>query len=152
MFHHKLTETDLERECPREIREDIAVELGADWEIIGLYLEFSMDKLRDIYRENSNLEMCRVSLLDAWNKREGDRATFLKLARAFHRQKRRDLVDLLCTKLKLTFRSLIPLPGNVPCLEIPFGKNQQHQVNQQLIPIAGGMLDLHSGVGDPQVL
>ena len=88
-------EEDLDRECPRDIRDDIAVELGADWEMIGRYLNFSLDDLRDINRENSSQEMCRVSLLDAWHKREGRGATFLKLARTFHRRKRRDLVFVL---------------------------------------------------------
>ena len=122
-------EEDLDRECPRDIRDDIAVELGADWEMIGRYLEFSLDELRDINRENSSQEMCRVSLLDAWHKREGRGATFLKLARAFHRRKRRDLMDLLCTKLKSTL-TLVPLSGNVTScsLEMPTGNDQQLQV------------------------
>ena len=91
------------------------------------YLEFSSDEVRDVSRENSSQEMCRVSLLDAWHKREGREATFLKLARAFHRRKRRDLVDLLCTKLKSTL-TLIPLSGNVTSLDMPSGNDKQLQV------------------------
>ena len=121
-------EEDLDRECPRDIRYDIAVELGADWEMIGCYLEFSSDEVRDISRENSSQKMCRVSLLDAWHKREGRGATSLKLARAFHRRKRRDLVDLLCTKLKSTLTLVTPLSGNVTSLEMPSGNDQQLQV------------------------
>ena len=45
LSRHGLEETDLDRECPRSIRNDVAVELGADWEMIGLYLEFSLDEL-----------------------------------------------------------------------------------------------------------
>ena len=122
LSRHGFKEEDLDRECPRDIRDDIAVELGADWEMIGRYLNFSLDDLRDINRENSSQEMCRVSLLDAWHKREGRGATFLKLARAFHRRKRRDLVDLLCTKLKSTL-TLVPLSGNVTSLEMPSGND-----------------------------
>ena len=92
LSRHGFREEDLDKECPRDIRDDIAIELGADWEMIGRYLDFSLDDLRDISRENNSQEMCRVSLLDAWHKREGRAATFLKLARAFHRRKRRDLV------------------------------------------------------------
>ena len=127
LSRHGFKEEDLDRECPRNIRYDVAVELGADWEMIGCCLEFSSDEVRDISRENSSQEMCRVSLLDAWHKREGRGATFLKLARAFHRRKRRDFVDLLCMKLKSTL-TLVPLSGNVTSLEIPSGNDQQLQV------------------------
>ena len=131
LSRHGLTLTDLDRECPREIRDDIAVELGADWEMIGRCLEFSLDELRDINRENSSQEMCRVALLDAWNKREGKGATFLKLAGALHRRKRRDIVELLCTKLKSTL-SLVPVSRSVTSWDMPSaGNDQQHQVLQQ---------------------
>ena len=127
LSRHGFKEEDLDRECPRDIRDDIAVELGADWEMIGRYLNLSLDDVRDINRENSNQEMCRVSLFDAWHKREGRGATFLKLARAFLRRKRRDLVDLLCTKLKSTL-TLVPLSGNASRLELSSGNDQQLQV------------------------
>ena len=129
LSRHGLKEVELEtRLCHRDIRNDLAVELGADWEMIGLDLDFSLDELKDINRENSSQEMCRVSILEAWHKREGQGATFLKLARAFHRRKRRDLVDLLCVKLK----TLVPLSGNVHVptrsLEMPSGNDQHLQV------------------------
>ena len=111
LSRHGLKEEQLDTECPRDIRDDIAVELGADWEMIGRYMDFSLDELKDINRENGSQEMCRVSLLDAWHKREGRSATFLKLARAFHRRKRRDLVDLLCMKRKRT-SALVPVSGS----------------------------------------
>ena len=130
LSRHGLKLTDLDRECPREIRDDIAVELGADWEMIGRCLEFSLDELRDINRENSSQEMCRVALLDTWNKREGKGATFLKLAGALYRRKRRDIVELLCTKLKSTL-SLVPVSRSVTSWDMPSGNDQQHQVLQQ---------------------
>ena len=93
LSRHGLKEADLDRECPRDIRNDIAIELGADWEMIGLYLEFTLDELGDVRQQHSSQEMCRVALLDIWGKRKGEGATFLKLARAFLRRKRRYLVD-----------------------------------------------------------
>ena len=129
MSRHGLKGTDLDRECPRDIRNDVAVELGADWEMIGLYLEFSLDELGDIRQQHSCQEMCRVALLDVWGKRKGEGATFLKLASAFHRRKRRDLVDRLCTKLKSTL-TFVPLSGSIASLEIPAGNDQQLQVQQ----------------------
>ena len=128
LSRHGLKETDLDRECPRDIRNDIAVELGADWEMIGLYLEFSLDELGDIRQQHSSQEMCRVALLDVWSKRKGEGATFSKLASAFHRRKRRDLVDRLCTKLK-SILTLVPLSGGLSSLEMPAGNDQQ-QVQQ----------------------
>ena len=126
LSRHGLKETDLDRECPRDIiiRNDIAVELGADWEMIGLYLEFSLDELGDIGQRHSSQEMCRVALLDVWSKRKVERAAFLKLARAFHHRKRRDLVDLLCTKLK-SILTLVPLSGGLYSLEMPAVNDQQ---------------------------
>ena len=128
LSRHGLKETDLDRECPRNIRNNIAVELGTDWEMIGLYLEFSLDELGDIRQQHSSQEMCRVALLDVWGKRKGEGATFSKLASAFHRRKRRDLVDRLCTKLK-SILTLVPLSGGLSNAEIPAGNDQQ-QVQQ----------------------
>ena len=128
LSRYDLKEEQLDTECPRDIRDDIAVELiGADWEMIGRFMDFSLDELRDINRENGSQEMCRVSLLDAWHKREGRSATFLKLARAFHRRKRRDLIDLLCTKLKSTLTLVPAQPRSVTSCS-PSGNDQQLQV------------------------
>ena len=139
LSRHGLKEEQLDTECPRDIRDEVAVELGADWEMIGRYMDFSLDQLRDISRENSSQEMCRLSLLDTWHKREGRGATFLKLVRAFHRRKRRDLVDLLCMKLKCTL-TLIPVTGKVPSLEMPPESDCQQQrfLQQPLSSIARG--------------
>ena len=134
LSRHGLKATDLDRECPREIRDDIAVELGADWEMIGRCLEFSLDDLRDINRENSSQEMCRVSLLDTWGKREGKGATFLKLADALHRRKRRDLVDVLCAKLKSTL-SLVPVSRSVTSWDMPSGNDLQLQAQTLQQPL-----------------
>ena len=130
LSRHGLKEADLDREFDRDIKCDIAVELGADWEMIGCYLGFSTDEVRDINRENCSQEMCRVALLDTWSKREGKGATFLKLARALHRRKRRDLVELLCTKAKSTL-SLVLVSRSVTSWEIPSGNDQQ--IQQQLL-------------------
>ena len=131
LSRHDLKEEELDTECSRDIRHDIAVQLGADWEVIGCYMNFSLDELRDIDRENGSQEMCRLSLLDAWHKREGEGATYLKLARAFHRRKRRDLVDLLCMKRKHT-SALVPVSGS--------HGQQQRFLQQPPSPITRGRL------------
>ena len=54
LSRHGVKEEDLDRECPRDIRDDIAIELGADWEMIGRCLDLSSDEVRARSRENSS--------------------------------------------------------------------------------------------------
>ena len=117
LFQHGLKEADLNRECPRSVRDDVALKLD-DWEMVGRCLEFDMEKLRDIDRENRTQDLCKVALLDTWNKREGKEATYLKLIRVLYRRNRRDLVEFLCAKLK-SILSLVPLSGNITSLDMP---------------------------------
>ena len=123
LSRHGLKEKDLERECPRGIRNDIAEKLD-DWKMVGCYLDFSLEKLRNIQHENESQDLCKVALLDTWNKREGKEATYLKLVRVLYRRNRRDLVESLCAKLKLTL-NLVPLSGNTASLDIPPESLQQ---------------------------
>ena len=125
LSRHGLKPTDLDKECPKRVRDEVAVKLG-DWEMVGYYLEFTLEKLRDINRENSSQELCRIVLLDTWGKREGKKATYLKLASVLHHRQRCDLVEFLCGKFKSTL-SLVPLPGSVANWEIPSGSDLQHQ-------------------------
>ena len=111
LSQHGLKERDLDRERPQNVRDEIAVKLD-DWEMVGRCLEFTLEKLRDINSENISQELCRITLLDTWGKREGKRATYLKLAGVLHRRQRRDLVEFLCAKLKSTL-TLVPLVGSV---------------------------------------
>ena len=122
LSRHGLKLADLDRECPRFVRDEIAIKLD-DWEMVGRCLEFDMEKLRDIDRENRSQELCRIALLDTW----GKRATYLKLANVLHRRQRRDLLEFLCAKLKSTFR-LLPVSGHTTSWDMPFEKSQQRQV------------------------
>ena len=117
LSRHGLKETDLDRECPRDIRDEIAGKLD-NWEMVGRCLEFTLEKLRDINRENASQELCRIALLDTWSRREGKGATYLKLADVFHRRKRRDLVEFLCEKIKSSMR-LRPLPMPITSWDMP---------------------------------
>ena len=114
--------TDLDKEIPPGVRDEVAVKLD-DWEMVGRWLEFTLEKLRDINRENASQELCRIALLDTWGKREGKGATYLKLAGVLHRRQRCDLVEFLCAKLKSTL-SLVPLSGSVTRWKISSGKDQ----------------------------
>lgn len=127
LSRHGLKETDLDRECPQSVRDEIALKLD-DWEMVGRCLEFSLEKLRDINRENTRQELCRIALLDTWGKREGKRATYLKLAGALHRRQRCDLVEFLCAQLKSTL-SVVPLALS-GSWKVPPANGQQRQVQQ----------------------
>ena len=85
LSRYGLKTKDLDKKCPQSVRDEIAVKLD-DWEMVGRCLEFSLEKLRDINRENASQELCRIALLDTWGKREGHRATYLKLAGVLHRR------------------------------------------------------------------
>ena len=95
LSQYALKATNLDRKCPREIRNEIAVKLN-DWKMIGHFLDFSAEKLTSIGLENETQDLCKVALLDTWSKREGEGASYLKLAVALHRRQRRDLVEFLC--------------------------------------------------------
>ena len=125
LSQHGLKPTDLDKECPERVRDEVAVKLD-DWEMTGRYLEFTLEKLRDINRENSSQELCRIALLDTWGKREGKKATYLKLASVLYRRQRCDLVEFLCAKFKSTL-SLVPLPGSVANSS---ESNQHHQAQE----------------------
>ena len=115
----------MEKECPGNVRDEVAAKLD-DWEVVGRYLEFTLEKLRDINRgENTSQELCRIALLDTWGKREGKRATYLKLAGVLHRRQRCDLVEFLCAKLKSTMS--VPLSESVTNWEISSGSGKQQQ-------------------------
>ena len=110
LSHHGLDEKDLERECPRDTRDTIALKI-IDWKMAGRYLGFPAEKLAAIDRENDTEDQRRVTLLDSWGKREGRGASFLKLAVVLHRRERADLVELLCENAK----SLLTLNQSDPC-------------------------------------
>ena len=85
--------------CPREVRDRIALKLE-DWKMVGRFLKLPAEKLTAIEVDNKTEEYRRVALLDDWEKREGNGATYLKLAEALHHRGRSDLVKLLCDELK----------------------------------------------------
>ena len=114
LSRHGLKEADLNRECPRDVRDEVAVKLD-NWEMFGRCLEFDMEKLRDIDRENRTQDLCKVALLDTWYKREGKEATYLKLIRVLYRRNRRDLVEFLCEKIMHSQ----PLTMPINSLEMP---------------------------------
>ena len=50
LSRHGLKPTDLDKECPERVRDEVAVKLD-DWEMAGRYLEFTLEKLRGFHVE-----------------------------------------------------------------------------------------------------
>ena len=122
MSHHGLEKKDLERRCPQGVRITIATKL-VDWKTTGHYFEVPAEKLAAIEREHATEDQRRIALLDCWDKREGRSASCLKLANVLHRCERRDLVELLCTEMKLSLASSQG-PGDEAELSLALGKNE----------------------------
>ena len=96
---YDLRTTDLEWECPREIRNKIAVKL-IDWKVFGAFLGFPPEKVASIDADHRTEDQRKIALLDSWHEREGEYATCLKLAKVLHDRNRRDLICQLCQLTK----------------------------------------------------
>ena len=99
LSRHGYESKDLDRKYPAEMRLEIA-QLLHDWKMMGYYLGFTPQKLNDIKIDNESEEQRRVALLDAWEQREGEGTTYLKLAEALHHRGRADLVENLCGMIR----------------------------------------------------
>ena len=154
LSHYGLEKKDLERPCPSDIRISIAVKL-VDWKTTGRYLGVPLEKLAAIGRENTTEDQRRIALLDCWEEREGRNASCLKLADVLYRRERRDLVELLCVKIKAS-TSLVRSKRKPPPLRLLTSDEKRRQpfIYSELIvckharrkPILGGQAkrrDLH---------
>ena len=95
-----LKRQDLNCKCERQIRGRIADEIVDDWNHVGRTLDVS--KLTAIKYDNVTLPRPQdkaVEMLDAWSVEYGIKATCLKLAEALLRQKKREVVEILCEEI-----------------------------------------------------
>ena len=74
---------DLILECPRIIRNKVAVKL-IDWKVFGAFLGFPPEKLASIDVECRSEDERKIALLDCWHEREGEDATCLRLAEVLY--------------------------------------------------------------------
>ena len=102
--NHKLQKQDLIGECPRKIRNKIALKL-MDWKVFGHILLIPKETLVSIDADNHTEEQKRIALLDSWHQREGEDATHFKLAEKLYEHNRRDLVNHLCELIVAGFLS-----------------------------------------------
>ena len=57
LSRHGLKPTDLDKECPKRVRDEVAVKLG-DWEMVGCYLEFTLEKPRGGHSHRRCVQSC----------------------------------------------------------------------------------------------
>ena len=90
----------LNKECSNDIRIEIARKLE-DWKLMGRRgFRFEQCEVSSIDEEKKSVEMQKIALMDAWARKHGKDASYLKLAQALYRGGRRDLVDHLCKMLE----------------------------------------------------
>ena len=96
---HDLELSDVTSKCAQSVRARIAAQL-IDWKLIAHYLGLTQVKIHAIHVDNENEEQRRVAFLEEWAEKNGDGATYLKLAEAFYERGRPDLIDQLCKMIK----------------------------------------------------
>lgn len=111
LSRHGLEKKHLERKIPAEMILELA-QLLDDWKMIGYYLGFTEQNLSDIQIDNHNEEHRRVALLNKWEQRQGEEATYLKLAEAFHHRQKIAAVERLCKRLKEMDGGSLARPGD----------------------------------------
>ena len=99
LYRHGLEKKHLERKIPAEMRLEL-LPLLDDWKMTGYYLGFTEQNLNDIEVDNPSEERRRMALLNEWEQRHGEEATYLKLAEAFHHRQKIAAVERLCKRLK----------------------------------------------------
>lgn len=99
LSRHGLEKKHLERKIPAEMLLKMA-QLLDDWTMTGYYLGFEKQNLDDIQIDNRSEERRRVALLKKWEERQGEEATYLKLAEAFHHRQKIAAVEKLCERLR----------------------------------------------------
>ena len=94
-----VTKERLQEICSRQVILFNVAKKLKDWKLVGLCLKIPLEKLRAIEFENDTEHQCMIDVLDTWYEREGNNATYWRLADAFHRHGHRDLIQSLCTCL-----------------------------------------------------
>lgn len=75
-------------------RNKIAVKIS-DWKSCAAFLGLAEQDVDDIIEENRRVRHRRIAMLRRWDERNGQEATYLKLAECLASMGRRDLIELL---------------------------------------------------------
>ena len=100
--YHELTENDLNKPCPRNVRRSIAMKL-VKWELLAHFLGLSEGDRADIKKKDDHQLQC-LECLERWHKNCGSKATYLELVKCLLEIKHRDLAEELC-KLYIATKS-----------------------------------------------
>ena len=85
----------LNQECPNNIRIKIARKLE-NWKLMGRQgFQFESHEVSSIEEKEKSVDMQKIALMDAWARKHGKDASYLKLAQDLHSGGHRDLVDYL---------------------------------------------------------
>lgn len=98
----------LQEKCSQAIRLKIAAKLE-DWKMVGRYLNIPSEELKAIELENSTEKQRRIAMLDTWHDREGEDASYWRLAGALYQQGCCHLVELLCKLVQSSVQELCEL-------------------------------------------
>ena len=77
---HRLDEGDLDQICSKEHREEFTKRIK-DWKVVGIVLGFTQEHLGSIDNCFQSEEKKKTVLLFQWIVRDGEEATYLKLAK-----------------------------------------------------------------------
>lgn len=95
LIHHSLQRKDLDKKCPRRIRNEIALKI-TKWKAIGRLLNIPEEKLAAIELDKKDEEERRVATIETWHERNAHRATSLQLVEAICDLKNVAVAGVLC--------------------------------------------------------
>ena len=76
---HRLDRRDLQRVCSKVHRDEFSKRIR-DWKAVGTALGLSQEQLDAIDAAHKSEEQKKIILFDQWSERDGEKATYLKLA------------------------------------------------------------------------
>ena len=106
---HHLDRRHLQRVCSKVHRDEFAKRINRDWKAVGSALGSTQEQLDAIDAEHDSEEQKMTVLFDQWSERDGENATYLKLAELFFAEQLNLLLELcliLTSTTPLTASSL----------------------------------------------
>ena len=97
---HRLDERNLNRACSNEHRNELTKRIK-DWKAVGAAMGFTQKELDMIDSGYEKDGQKKTTLFIQWSMRDGKEATYLNLAKLLIAGKQLDLLEQLCTIIKL---------------------------------------------------
>ena len=107
---HRLEESDLNRICSKEHREEFTKRIK-QWKAVGAALGFTQEHLESIDNCFQSEEKKKTVLLFQWIMRDGKEATYLKLAKLLFAGELLDVLRELCLLLTTVATPTSPRTG-----------------------------------------